>query len=299
MQPGDETIAGKYKLTLMEIKTEMEPQKEVLKAVFSVMKKDQLPDKENITIIHDSLTGLGYHSHQLTAQEGTPKIEVHFGDAKEAEKFAMVTSLSRDAFGEFSIMPGPKDTNEIRLRPTNIEKIKQGNMVTVYKMARKRISQLFQQFGYSIKQVRTDTSTMPPIIVVEPAEPEAKMWFTQVFAQARTLQSLFLFVNKLPANAFEIGPKKYGYILAPSYSFFEKFPDPVADIDIDVGLIEDIHVVLAGFNPQVSEVRIQVSLNPLMLYLWVGAALMIIGALVSALFDRRKTLAEYGKEKEA
>ena len=69
-------------------------------------------------------------------------------------------------------------------------------------------------------------------------------------------------------------------ILEPGRRFFHNFPDqPLAKVDIETGLREDLYVFLQGWD-KAGVAEINAFVNPLMLWLWVGAGIYIAGGLV-------------------
>ena len=69
--------------------------------------------------------------------------------------------------------------------------------------------------------------------------------------------------------------------LEPGRRFFRNFPDqPLAKVDIDWGLREDLYVFLQGWDSE-GVAEINAFVNPLMLWLWVGAGVYVAGGLVA------------------
>ena len=68
--------------------------------------------------------------------------------------------------------------------------------------------------------------------------------------------------------------------LEPGRRFFRNFPtQPLAKVDIETGLREDLYVFLQGWD-DAGVAEISAFVNPLMLWLWVGAGLYVAGGLV-------------------
>jgi len=73
-----------------------------------------------------------------------------------------------------------------------------------------------------------------------------------------------------------------GQIL-PKKNIYDKTQDqPMTEVGLRPGPVEDIYVVLAGFDNMGATASFKVYINPLMSWMWIGAIVMILGVLVSA-----------------
>ncbi len=69
-------------------------------------------------------------------------------------------------------------------------------------------------------------------------------------------------------------------VLEPGRRFFPNFPGvPLTKVDIETGLREDLYVFLQGWDSE-GVAEISAFVNPLMLWLWIGAGVYIAGGLV-------------------
>ena len=68
--------------------------------------------------------------------------------------------------------------------------------------------------------------------------------------------------------------------LAPGRRFFRNFPQqPMAIVDVDLGLREDLYVFLQGWD-DAGVAEINAFVNPLMAWLWIGAGVYVLGGIV-------------------
>ena len=68
--------------------------------------------------------------------------------------------------------------------------------------------------------------------------------------------------------------------LAPGRRFFRNFPEqPMAMVDVDSGWREDIYVFLQGWDEE-GVAEINAFVNPLMVWLWIGAGIYVLGGIV-------------------
>lgn len=73
-----------------------------------------------------------------------------------------------------------------------------------------------------------------------------------------------------------------GQIL-PRKHLYDKNPDqPMTEVGLRPGPIEDVYVVLAGFDSQGETASFKVYVNPLMSWMWLGAIVILLGVLISA-----------------
>ncbi len=82
----------------------------------------------------------------------------------------------------------------------------------------------------------------------------------------------------------EILPKKHVY---------DKNPEqPMSEVGLRPGLVEDVYVVLAGWDNNGATASFKVFVNPLMSWMWIGGIVMMIGVLISAWPRRVASTAE-------
>ena len=68
--------------------------------------------------------------------------------------------------------------------------------------------------------------------------------------------------------------------------FFPVERMPTTEAGIDTGLFRDLYVVLGDPSPEAAAATVRLYYNPLVLWIWGGAAIMALGGLIS-LTDRR------------
>ena len=64
----------------------------------------------------------------------------------------------------------------------------------------------------------------------------------------------------------------------------------MSEVGLRPGLIEDVYVVLAGWDSGGETASFKVFVNPLMSWMWVGGLVMMLGVLISA-WPRRQAVA--------
>jgi cytochrome c-type biogenesis protein CcmF len=67
--------------------------------------------------------------------------------------------------------------------------------------------------------------------------------------------------------------------LRPERRFYPRSQEVTSEVDINMGLREDLYVALSGLGDK-GEAVLKVFVNPLQLWLWVGAMVMVIGTLI-------------------
>lgn len=69
--------------------------------------------------------------------------------------------------------------------------------------------------------------------------------------------------------------------LSPGQRFFRNFPDqPMAVVAVETRLLEDVYVFMQGWD-DAGAVEFQAFINPLMLWLWIGASVYTAGGLIA------------------
>jgi cytochrome c-type biogenesis protein CcmF len=86
------------------------------------------------------------------------------------------------------------------------------------------------------------------------------------------------------------GEKPVG-TLVPGQNFYKAGQDPSTEVDIRSTLREDLYLILTGFDPQQGRATLKAYLNPLINWIWIGGAVLILGswfAMLPDLRDRRR-----------
>ena len=83
-----------------------------------------------------------------------------------------------------------------------------------------------------------------------------------------------------------------GQILATKNIYDKNSEQPMTEVGLRVGPIEDVYVVLAGFDNMGETAAFKVYINPLMSWMWIGGLVMILGVMISAWPRRSPATAE-------
>jgi cytochrome c-type biogenesis protein CcmF len=73
-----------------------------------------------------------------------------------------------------------------------------------------------------------------------------------------------------------------GEILPKKHIYFKNQEQPMTEVGLRPGAIEDVYVVLAGFEEGGASASFKVYVNPLMSWMWIGGLVVIAGVLISA-----------------
>jgi cytochrome c-type biogenesis protein CcmF len=71
--------------------------------------------------------------------------------------------------------------------------------------------------------------------------------------------------------------------LTPEMRFYRAREESTTEVALRMGLREDVYVVLAGMDPSGQKASLKVYINPLQVWLWFGAILMIVGTAIAML----------------
>ncbi|OQA47571.1 MAG: Cytochrome c-type biogenesis protein CcmF [Chloroflexi bacterium ADurb.Bin325] len=83
-----------------------------------------------------------------------------------------------------------------------------------------------------------------------------------------------------------------GQIIPTKNVYNKNSEQPMTEVGLRPGPIEDVYVVLAGFDNMGATASFKVYVNPLMSWMWAGSLLLIVGVLVSAWPRRSPATAE-------
>ncbi len=85
-----------------------------------------------------------------------------------------------------------------------------------------------------------------------------------------------------------------GTLVPEKYFYPSPNPDQsqwTTEIAVRTTLLEDLYVILAGWDIQAGTITLKVIVNPLVVWLWIGFAVLVIGTLIAVLPDAREVSA--------
>ena len=86
----------------------------------------------------------------------------------------------------------------------------------------------------------------------------------------------------------------------PEQRFYKASQEAVGHVSIRSSPREDLYVVLAGQDPDTKKAIVQVFINPLVMWVWVGGAVVFLGTLLALIPSRvEREMAEMRREQEA
>ncbi len=86
--------------------------------------------------------------------------------------------------------------------------------------------------------------------------------------------------------------RSLGQILPTKHIYNKNQEQPMTEVGLRPGPVEDVYVVLAGFDGGGTTASFKVYVNPLMSWMWIGGLVLIIGVLISAWPRRSPAAAE-------
>ncbi len=86
--------------------------------------------------------------------------------------------------------------------------------------------------------------------------------------------------------------RPFGQIIPKKHIYNKNSEQPMTEVGLRPGLVEDVYIVLAGFETMGSTASFKVYVNPLMSWMWAGGLVLILGVLVSAWPRRAPATAE-------
>ena len=84
------------------------------------------------------------------------------------------------------------------------------------------------------------------------------------------------------------GGRAAGTVLLPAKKFYPQEQSPIAYVDYRLGLLEDVYVVLGDFARDGSQATIKLMVNRLVSWIWIGGAVLTLGAALAIVPERRR-----------
>ncbi|MBN2356175.1 heme lyase CcmF/NrfE family subunit [candidate division KSB1 bacterium] len=99
-----------------------------------------------------------------------------------------------------------------------------------------------------------------------------------IFEKLTTEMQIDRQIDKAIFNVFR--GEKYITTLKPEKQLYENF-QPATEVAIRSTLKEDLYIILASYDLRTETATVSVLINPLMLWMWIGGGLMVLGTLLS------------------
>jgi cytochrome c-type biogenesis protein CcmF len=80
--------------------------------------------------------------------------------------------------------------------------------------------------------------------------------------------------------------KPLGSMYPARWFFNNRQDEPTTEVALRRGVADDLYVVLAGFTAETQEAKLQVKVNPLVNWIWMGVGIMLIGTVIALLPER-------------
>ena len=77
-------------------------------------------------------------------------------------------------------------------------------------------------------------------------------------------------------------------VLRPAKRFYPQEQTPIASVDYRLGFLEDVYLVLGDFERDGSRATVKLQVNRLVSWLWLGGAVLTLGAALCVLPERRR-----------
>ena len=78
-------------------------------------------------------------------------------------------------------------------------------------------------------------------------------------------------------------------VLLPAKKFYPQEQSPIAYVDYRLGLLEDVYLVLGDFARDGSQATVKLQINRLVSWIWIGGAVLTLGAALSIMPERRRS----------
>jgi cytochrome c-type biogenesis protein CcmF len=88
-------------------------------------------------------------------------------------------------------------------------------------------------------------------------------------------------------------------IMYPERRFYPASEQATSEVAIRSNLVEDVYVYFAGYTPDGSKATIQVFLNPMVMWVWIGGIVVALGTMIALLPNKRTTPSKKRKRKDS
>jgi cytochrome c-type biogenesis protein CcmF len=71
--------------------------------------------------------------------------------------------------------------------------------------------------------------------------------------------------------------------MTPALRFYPTQQEPIAEVDYWIGLKEDLYLILGSFDREGTWAVVKILVNPMVVWIWIGGAIMALGTLLGLL----------------
>jgi len=82
--------------------------------------------------------------------------------------------------------------------------------------------------------------------------------------------------------------RRVSTVLLPAKKFYPQEQSPIAYVDYRLGILEDVYLVLGDFARDGSQATVKLQINRLVSWIWIGGAILTMGAALSIMPERRR-----------
>jgi cytochrome c-type biogenesis protein CcmF len=87
--------------------------------------------------------------------------------------------------------------------------------------------------------------------------------------------------------------------MEPERRFYKASQQPISNVAIRTTLAEDLYVVVAGQDPDSGKAVVEVFLNPLVAWVWIGGVVVFLGTLLAMVPSRvEREMAEIRQQRD-
>jgi cytochrome c-type biogenesis protein CcmF len=78
--------------------------------------------------------------------------------------------------------------------------------------------------------------------------------------------------------------------IAPERRYYTNADQPTTEVSIRSTILEDLYIIMPGIT-QTEQVTLKVTVNPLLIWIWIGSTLMVLGGILAIIPKRKKGIA--------
>jgi cytochrome c-type biogenesis protein CcmF len=290
LHPGDRHQVGDYALffTGQDDRYEDDGAYVATRATVVAMAKEGVVPADKVEVVRKLV---GSHA-KVDVEPGTPRLSVTFADANEGRRFAarqLVASLRGKVA---DVHPDPKDAKVLRL-------VMGPELAQVASVTPQVVMKFFGQ-------LRDDAKTTLPGMEVRttPGQTAFALAFADVASREQFQRDLgagpwpgLLYVAVNPhaevgqGLRVDVVPAGVGSLMEPEVRFYKKHSSPTTEVAIESTILHDLYLAMRPAQGQ-RFINLLAVVFPFVSFLWLGAIVMLSGAVICVLPTRQAPAVE-------
>ncbi|MBM4386783.1 MAG: hypothetical protein FJ088_03530 [Deltaproteobacteria bacterium] len=279
LSPGEGFPIGNYHIAFLGSEERFQRDSGFASITAKMLVSDISTGNLNIPVnsLKNYISGLGIRDFTIDNEGDFPHIRVILANKEDQGRVLLAGLIDTAIRRNYVMMSANENALSIYLRPYSIDAVQ---------LIPQSIDKYYKEFDSIIKslgdgEITADMQMGEPVFALKFAGREKFALFAQRMKRNGNDPAPFHFIGTTAGDSLSVSMISggTGEILRPEMRFYSKHPNPTSEVDIRTSLTEDLYIAMAPAFGE-NSVSITAMVNPLIMFLWIGALIMSIAGII-------------------